>query len=84
MCKMIEAAEPIMNQSGLLVKIRKCALFYERRSGNNWYRGKGDKLPKIKVQNQVMPVFKRKEVYKYLGKDICVDGENPNEIKDII
>ena len=84
MCKMIEAAEPIMNQSGLLVKIRKCALFYERRSGNNWYRGKGDKLPKIKVQKQVMPDIKRKEVYKYLGKDICVDGENPNEIKDII
>ena len=47
---MVAAAEPIICNSGLEVKVSKCALFYERRSGNNWYRGKNDKLPEINIQ----------------------------------
>ena len=37
---MIGAAESKMDEAGLQVKHEKCAVFYGRRSGNNWYKGK--------------------------------------------
>ena len=81
---MVSAAEPIINESGLEVKITKCALFYERRSGNNWYHSKNDKIPDIKIQNKTLPVLKRKENYVYLGKSLQVDGEDQTQIIEMI
>ena len=81
---MVSAAEPIINESGLEVKITKCALFYERRSGNNWYHGKNDRIPDIKIQNKTLPILKRKENYVYLGKSLQVDGENQTQIMEMI
>ena len=75
--EMTSSAEPEMERSGLDVKERKCAVFYERRSGNNWYKSKSDRLPVIKIQNKVLPVLKRNEAYKYLGKSMSIAGEDP-------
>ena len=59
--EMITKCEPLFDQAGLKVKASKCALFYERRSGNNWYKGKGDKKPAIKVQGETIATYKRSE-----------------------
>ena len=40
--EMIVVSEPVLLESGLQVKPSKSALFYNRRSGNNWYKGKND------------------------------------------
>ena len=81
---MVAAAEHIIDNSGLEIKVSKCALFYERRSGNNWYRGKNDKIPEILIQNKTLPVFKRNEEYMYLGKSLKIDGEDQNQITQMI
>ena len=82
--EMISAGEPEMERSGLDAKARKCAVFYERRSGNNWYKGKNDRLPVIKIQNKILPVLKRNEPYKYLGKSMTIAGEDPKQVEDFI
>ena len=82
--EMTSSAEPEMVRAGLDVKTRKCAVFYERRSGNNWYEGKNDQLPIIKVQDKVLPVLKRKEPYKYLGKSMSIAGEDPDQVDSFI
>ena len=82
--EMTSSAEPEMERAGLDVKARKCAVFYERRSGNNWYKSKSDRLPVIKVQDKVLPVLKRNEPYKYLGKCMTIAGEDPEQIDDFI
>ena len=38
--KMVTVSEPLMFNSGLEIKPVKCAAFYGRRSGNNWYTSK--------------------------------------------
>ena len=72
---MTASAELEMERAGLDVKARKCAVFYERRSGNNWYKGKNDRLPVIAIQGKVLPVLERNETYKYLGKSVNIAGE---------
>ena len=57
----------------IITIIIKCALFYERRSGNNWYRGKGGKKRIIKVQGETIATYKRSESYTYLGKSLTVE-----------
>ena len=84
MQNMIEVAEPIMKDSGLKVKISKCGLFYERRSGNNWYKGKGDRRPVIKIQNQTIPVLKRNETYLYLGKLLNINGQADKQVSEMV
>ena len=66
------------------MKAAKCALFYERRSGNNWYKGKSDKKPTLKVQGEEIKICKRGEGYKYLGKSLTVTGEDEKQIREFI
>ena len=80
---MISISEPLMENAGLEVKESKCAVFYGRRSGNNWYKGKNDSIPDIVIQSKHLPVFKRDECYKYLGKSLSLSGEDPLQIKEI-
>ena len=82
--EMIMKCEPLFDQAGLKVKASKCALFYERRSGNNWYKGKGDKKPAIKVQGETIATYKRSGSYKYLGKSFTIAGEDEKQVKDFI
>ena len=56
---MIDVSEPAMLESGLDVKPSKSALFYGRRSGNNWYKGKNDTVPEIFVQQKLISVYSR-------------------------
>ena len=49
---MIRVGEPLMKEAGLEVRGSKCAVLYERRSGNNWYKGRKDQAPSIVIQNQ--------------------------------
>ena len=55
--KMISNAEPIMEEANLEVKGSKCAAFYDRKSGNNWYKGKMTKSQKLTIQSQVIDVL---------------------------
>ena len=74
--EMIQVSEPLFNRAGLRVKAAKCTLFYERRSGSNWYKGKSDMKPTLKVQGEEIRICKRDEGYKYLGKSLTVAGED--------
>ena len=82
--EMIIKCEPLFDQDGLKVKESKCGLFYERRSGNNWYKGKGDKKPAIKVQGETIATYKRSESYKYLGKSFTKAGEDEKRVQNFI
>ena len=44
---MFSIAEFIMTEANLEVKGSKCVVIYDRMSGNNWYKGKNDKMTKI-------------------------------------
>ena len=46
---MISIVEPIMAEANLEVKDSKCAVFYDSRSDNNWYKVKNDKKPKVNI-----------------------------------
>ena len=46
-----------MELACLEVKPSKCAVLYARRSGNNFYKGNGDKLPKLTVQYHKLITF---------------------------
>ena len=38
--------------SGLKIRPDKCSTFYERRSGNRWYKAKSDIPPEIKIDGE--------------------------------
>ena len=82
--KLFQAAEPEMNKADLYVKPSKCALFNARRSGNNWYTSKQDKKPKVIIQGNILDVYTRKKCYVYLGKSICIEGEDKGQVNEII
>ena len=63
---------------------QSCAVFYDKRSGNNWYKGKHDQKKKITIQNEQITLSKHNEPYKYLGKSISINGEDPCQVKEII
>ena len=73
-----------MDSAGLEVKESKCALMYDRRSGNDWYKGKNNKVPEIFFQGKKLPLLKRNEFYKYLGKSIGITGEDQGQITDFL
>ena len=52
--------------------------------GNNWYKGKYDKEPKVTVQNHKLSVHGRNTSYKYLGESLSLSGEDPEQICEII
>ena len=74
--RMIAAGEPRMQEAGLDIKVTKCACFYGRRSGNNWYTGKRDIVPVVTIQANPLRTYLRKEPYKYLGKSLSLLGED--------
>ena len=82
--EMIEISEPVFAEVGLKVKGSKCALFYERRSGNNWYKGRKDRIPMIEIQGEKIKTYKRTQTYKYLGKSFSICGEDPKQVEDFI
>ena len=51
---MLHASKPVMLRAGLEVKPSKSAVFHDRRSGNNWYKGREN------------PPCNRDDYYKYL------------------
>ena len=81
---MIGAAESKMDEAGLQVKHEKCAVFYGRRSGNNWYKGKENTTPELEIKSDRLPVYQRDKPYKYLGKSLSIVGEDAKQITDIV
>ena len=81
---MISIVEPIMSEVDLEVKGLKCAVFYDRRSGDNWYKGKNDKKPKVNIQSQLMDVLTRTKPYKTFIKHISLDREDPDQIQELL
>ena len=73
-----------MHRANLDIKASKCAVFYDKRSGNNWCKGKHDQKKKITIQNEQIILSKHNEPYKYLGKSISINGEDPCQVKEII
>ena len=49
---MLETLIEKTQESKLCIKPDKCAILYERRSGNRWYKAKGDKPPEIKIHGE--------------------------------
>ena len=82
--EMIHASEPIMHRANLDIKASKRAVFYERHSGNNWYKGKHDKKTKITIQNKQITVSKRTEPCKYLGKSTSINSKDSCQVEEII
>ena len=82
--EIISVSEAIMQRANLDVKALQCAVFYGRRSGNNWYYGKNDKKPNIVVQNKNIKALKRNESYEYLGKLMTINGDDPKQVSEII
>ena len=82
--KMLKVSEPIMKEAGLVVKVEKSACFYGRRSGNNWYKGKGDVVPKITIHKKEIPAYGKSEPYKYLGKSMSITGEDNVQIQEFV
>ena len=76
--------EPLFAEVGLKVKGSKCALLYERRSGNTWYKGKNDRISMIEVQGEKIEALERTQTYKYLGKFFNICGEDPKQVEDFI
>ena len=58
--------------SGLKIRPDKCAIFYDRRSGNRWYKAKGYTPPKIKIGGELVKILKRNDPFTYLGKPLTV------------
>ena len=67
-----------ISKSGLEIRPDKCAIMYERRSGNRWYKAKGDKEPNLTVNDERISVLKRHGPFTYLGKPLTVAGETEN------
>ena len=81
---MVEKLKSNIVESGLSVRLDKCAVFYERRSGNKWYKDKLDSLPKIEFNNVKVPVLKRKETFVYLEKPLTVSGGTEQELIEML
>ena len=73
-----------MLNAGLEVKSQKCVVFYGRRSGNNWYKGKRDQLPAINIPSTQIEIVSCDTTYKYLGKSVSLSGEDTEQISDYI
>ena len=50
-----------MHRENLDIKASKCAVFYDKRSGNNWYKEKHDQKKKITIQNEQITLSKHNE-----------------------
>ena len=70
--------------SKLCIRPDKCAILYECRSGNRWYKTKGDKPPDIKINGEAIKVDSRHEPFTYLGKPLTVAGEDENQVLNML
>ena len=70
--------------SGLLIKPDKCAIFYERRSGNRWCKAKDDKTPSIAIDGQLVKVYERHKPFKYPRKFLAVAGEPQIHVNSLL
>ena len=70
--------------SKLCIRPDKCTILYERRSGNRWYKAKGDKPPDMKINGDAIKVNSRHEPFTYLGKPITVVGEDENQVPNML
>ena len=70
--------------SKLCIRPDKCAILYESRSGNRWYKAKSDKPPDIKIHGEKVKVNNRHEPFTYLGKPLTVAGETENQVPDML
>ena len=57
---------------------------YGLRSGNRWYKEKGDKEPNLTVNDERISVLKRHEPFTYLGKPLTVAGETESQVPDML
>ena len=77
---MLETLIEKTQESKLCIRPDKCAILYERRSGNRWYKAKGDKPPEIKIHGEKVKVLRRHELFTYLGKPLTVEGEDEKKV----
>ena len=82
MDNMLRSGEPRMDEAGMEAKVSKCNTLYGRRSGNNWYTGRGDTPPEFILQGKVIPLNRRNEPYPYLGKSLSIEGECAIQINE--
>ena len=75
---------PKIHDTGLDIRSDKCGIFYERRSGNRWYKAKSDRLSIIKFNYENVKVLKRDEPYVYLGKPMTVAEETQDEVNQML
>ena len=82
--EMLEVLVEKSKESKLCIRPDKCAILYERRSGNRWYKAKGDRPPEIMINGEKIKVLSRHEPYNYLGKPFTVAGEHTNQVPDML
>ena len=81
---MLRSSEPVVLRAGLEVKPSKCAVFHDRRSGNNWYEGRKIYSLEVIIQSNIYLLCKRDDYYKYLGKSLSLCGEDEKQIYEFI
>ena len=77
---MLETLIEKTQESKLCIRPDKCAILYERQSGNRWYKAKGDKPPEIKMHGEKVKLLHRHEPFTCLGKLLTVVGEDEKQI----
>ena len=70
--------------SGLCIRPGICAVLYERRLANRWYKSKSDKPPSLETEGQKIKVYAQHEPFTPLGKPVTVADEHKDLIRDII
>ena len=80
---MIGTSKKEIQDTGLVIRSDNCGVFYERCSGNRWYKAMSDRLPTIEFNNENVKVLKRDEPYVYLGKPMTVAGETQDEVNQM-
>ena len=66
------------------IKLLKCAVFHDRRSGNNWYKDRKNYLLEVIVLSNILPFCKSDDYHKYLGKSLSLCGENKKQIEEFM
>ena len=84
MMSMVEKLKDNIRNNQLHVRSDKCAIFYECRSGNRWFKAKKDVPPSIEFNDELVPVLQCHGKFVYLGKPLTVAGEFEEHSKEII
>ena len=84
MMSVVQKLKDNIKDNQLHVRFDKCAVFYECRSGNRWFKAKKDVPPSIEFNGELVPVLQRHEKFVYLGKPLTATGEFEEHSKEII